>query len=306
MKVLLTGGTGLIGHEIGKKLVAAGHQVVMITRNKKKAQNELPFKAEVIEGDLSQAPVKNIPPIEAVIHLLGEPVAEGRWTADKKKRIMSSRIQSTQNLKASLGQQRVHVLSASAIGFYPEGGEQELNENSGPGQGFLAEVCQNWEKEAKVVSPDVTIFRIGLVLSPEGGALAKMLTPFRLGLGGAIGNGQQWMSWIHIEDLAEAFLWALKNKKTGTFNAVSPQPVRNKTFSQGLARSLHRPLGLNIPKIALKLLYGEMAEVIFCSQKVLPTNLLAAGFSFQHTDLNKTFEEILSFSSSKDLKELRQ
>ncbi len=292
MKILLTGGTGLIGKEIGKKLVRDGFDVVVISRDQKKAKMQLPFPAEVIEGDLSHGPIKNFPTVDAVIHLVGESVAEGRWSEERKKRIYDSRIVSTKNLKTSLKNQKVHLLSASAIGVYPDSGDQDLIETSPAGDGFLAIVCKDWEAEAAQIGQDCTIFRIGIVLSEHGGALEKMLFPFRAGLGGALGSGEQWMSWIHIDDLSEAFLWALKNKKFGVFNAVSPHPARNKEFSQALAKALHRPLGLNVPKLALKFLYGEMASVILSSQKVRPNYLIKEKFSFQFTDLQQTLSQL--------------
>ena len=292
MKVLLTGGTGLIGKEIGKKLVREGFEVVVISRDQKKAKMQLPFPAEIIEGDLSQGPIQAMPAVDAVIHLLGESVADGRWSEERKKRIYDSRIISTKNLKASLKNQKVHLISASAIGVYPDSADNELDENSKKGDEFLAIVCKDWEAEAALISPTLTIFRIGIVLSENGGALEKMLFPFRAGLGGALGNGNQWMSWIHIEDLSEAFIWALKNKKLGIFNAVSPNPARNKEFSKALAKSLRRPLGLNVPKMALKFLYGEMASVILSSQKVRPAHLIKEKFSFQFTDLQQTLNQL--------------
>ena len=292
MKVLLTGGTGLIGKEIGKKLVREGFDVVVISRDQKKAKMQLPFPAEIIEGDLSQGPIQALPVVDAVIHLVGESVAEGRWSEERKKRIYDSRITSTKNLKESLKNQKIHLLSASAIGIYPDSGDCELDENSKKGDQFLAIVCKDWEAEAALISPTLTIFRIGIVLSENGGALEKMLFPFRAGLGGALGDGKQWMSWIHIEDLSEAFVWSLKNKKLGIFNAVSPNPSRNKEFSIALAKALHRSLGLNVPKMALKFLYGEMASVILSSQKVQPAHLVKEKFSFQFIDLQQTLNQL--------------
>lgn len=290
MKILITGATGLVGHVIGEKL-ARQHQVFVLSRNRAKAENSKTFPCEVIEGDLTKGPLQNLPDLDAVIHLMGEPVI-GRWTEEKKRKIYDSRVVSTKNLASSLRNKNIHLLSASAIGIYSEG-EEAKTESSPAGQGFLADVCTDWEKEAQSVSDHVAIVRISLVLSKNGGALEKMLPPFKLGVGGPLGSGEQWNSWIHIDDLANIFIWALDNKKTGVFNAAAPDVLRNKDFSKILAKVLNRPLGPKVPKLALKLIFGEAASVMLASQKVVPERLLKEGFKFQFADLSKALENIL-------------
>lgn len=291
MRVLVTGATGLIGHAICQKLAQRKDQIFVVSRNKEKAKQSLGIQCEIIEGDISNGPIA-LPDLDVVIHLLGEPVI-GRWTEEKKKKIYSSRIESTRNLGLSLKSQHVHLLAASAIGYYPSG-DAEATEFSRPGKDFLSQVCIDWERENKKIGGDVTIFRISPVLAKEGGALAKMLTPFKMGVGGPLGSGKQWMSWIHIEDLANAFIWALEKKKFGIFNAAAPGSLTNEDFSRALADALHRPLGPRVPKFALKLMFGEAAEVLLASQRVVPAALLRDGFKFKFPMIKDALKDLLS------------
>jgi uncharacterized protein len=290
MRVLVTGATGLIGHAICQKLAQRKDQIYVVSRDKEKAKQSLGIQCEVIEGDLTKGPL-SVPDLDVVIHLLGEPVI-GRWTEEKKKKIYSSRIESTQNLGLSLRSQHIHLLAASAIGYYPSG-DAEATEFSRPGKDFLSQVCIDWERESKKVGGDVTIFRISPVLAKSGGALAKMLPPFKMGVGGPLGSGKQWMSWIHIEDIASAFIWSLENKKFGVFNAAAPETLTNRDFSKILAEVLHRPLGPKVPKFALKLMFGEAAEVLLSSQRVTPAALLRDGFKFKFPTAKEALENLL-------------
>jgi uncharacterized protein (TIGR01777 family) len=230
--------------------------------------------------------------VEAVFHLAGEPVAEGRWTAAKKQRIRESRVLGTRQLVASIGgilpRPRV-LICASAIGYYGDRGDDVLDETSPGGSGFLAEVCRDWETEAleaEKFGVRVVLARIGLVLAPRGGALERMRTPFRLGLGGKLGSGLQWMSWIQLEDVVGLLLHAAARKQLrGPLNVVSPNPVTNQEFTRQLARALSRPAVLPVPRLALSLALGEISDVLLESQRVLPRVAQQSGYAFAYPEL---------------------
>jgi len=232
------------------------------------------------------------------LHLAGEPVAQ-RWTAAAKQRIYDSRVVGTRHLVAALAScsPRPPVLvCASAIGYYGSRGDEILSENSGPGTGFLADLCVAWEQEgakAEALGVRVTRIRIGLVLDAGGGALKPMLAPFRAGLGGPLGGGRQWTSWIHIADLAEMFRFALEGPAPPVVNGVAPGAVTNAEFTRSLAAALHRPAFIPAPKLALRMLFGEMAELLLASQRVAPAAAEAAGFQFQHPELKGALADLL-------------
>ncbi len=305
MKILITGATGLIGREVGKELVRLGHEIIIVSRSKERALKELPFPHETIEGDLARSPIEDarLKEVEGVIHLMGESIAEGRWNREKKTRIVESRTLGTKNLRQSLSQAGAKpsvLLSASAIGFYGDGGEQELSEESPAGKGFLADLCTVWEKEALLAKKEfpktrVAILRFGIVLSPFGGALEKMLTPYRMGIGGALSKGQQWMSWIHIHDLVRMICAAIEKPYEGIYNAVSPTPVRNRDFSAALAGAFGKHLGPSIPAFALRLAVGELADELLRSQRVLPKRAEEEGFQFEHPQLKQVLAEVAGF-----------
>jgi len=236
---------------------------------------------------------------EAVIHLAGESIV-GRWTEDKKRCILDSRVQGTRHLAEALAEasQRPQVLvSASAIGFYGDRGEEALREGSPPGKGFLPQVCQEWEGAAQPAE-DVGIrtaqARFGLVLTPSGGALGKMLTPFRMSLGGNMGDGRQWWSWVHVQDLVDAILGILNSELNGAINFVAPTPVRNAEFTKTLASILSRPAFFPMPAFAARLAFGQMAdELLLSSQKVEPAKLMAGGYAFHHTELKEALIDLL-------------
>jgi uncharacterized protein (TIGR01777 family) len=221
-----------------------------------------------------------------VFNLAGEPVAEGRWTDERKRRIRDSRVLGTRNLVAGLAglTTRPRVLvSASAVGYYGDRGDQTLDETSSPGHGFLADVCVEWEREALAAERlgiRVVCVRTGIVLAHGGGALAKMLTPFRMGAGGKLGNGRQWMPWIHLDDEVGILLHAMKDARLhGAINAVGPRPVTNAEFTRALGRAMHRPAFLPVPKTALRLAFGEMSEILTASQRVLPKEAERTGYT---------------------------
>lgn len=298
MKILITGATGLIGKELGKLLVAKGHEIVVVSRSKEKALKELPFLCEVIEGDLVKGSINISEPIEGVFHLLGESVAGNRWNEAVKRQILESRVQGTKNLIASLKQEPSFFISASAIGFYGDQPGLELTELSPPDESFLSQVCQAWEESVLQLHQRfsrtlIATVRIGLVLSPKGGALEKMLLPFKLGLGGPLGSGKHIMSWIHIQDLVSIFVYIMEKNLRGVFNGVAPKAVTNKEFSKTLAHTLNRPLGPSVPQWVLKLSFGEIANVLLADQKVSSQKIQNAGFQFQFTDLDQALEDLL-------------
>lgn len=297
MKILLTGATGLIGKEVGKVLVEQGHELVVISRSLDKARQHLPFACQVIEHDLNKSPLKTgqVQGVEAVVHLAGESVAGGRWNEKIKKEIYNSRVVGTKNLLAGLPDTVKTLIASSAIGIYGDRGDEALTESSSPGNDFLAQVCLDWEKASESFKGRRVLLRTGVVLSPQGGALEKMLFPFRAGVGGKLGSGRQWMSWIHIEDMVRLIAWTLTNQEVaGVVNAVSPHPRQNEEFSRTLAGTFGFGLGPAVPGFALKALFGEMSTVLLASQRVLPKVALGKGFHFKFIDLKSTFSSLFS------------
>jgi uncharacterized protein (TIGR01777 family) len=293
-RILVSGVSGPIGAALLPSLKARGYSVTRLVRGGSSA-----------DGKISWDPTQPLPPdsvsgFEAVIHLAGETVV-GRWTEEKKRQIRNSRVLGTRNLAQALAKapQRPRLLiSGSAIGYYGDRGEEILGENSASGKGFLPEVCREWEAATQPAT-DAAIrtvqVRIGVVLSPDGGALQKMLLPFRLGLGGKMGNGSQWWSWIHVQDLVGAIHHILKNDLLqGPVNVVSPRPVSNSDFTKILAGVLSRPAIFPMPAFAARLAFGQMAdELLLASQRVEPAKLVASGYPFQYSDLKKALQEIL-------------
>ena len=301
MNITLTGATGFVGGRLLARLVADGHRVHVLGRRRGSS-----LAASVAFSEWSAAsepPPESLAGADAVIHLSGEPVAQ-RWTAAAKARIRNSRVEGTRLLVNSLARQTRRpavFVCASAIGIYGSRGDEILTETSAAGQGFLAEVVTDWESAAQAAEPlsiRVVSLRLGVVLG-RGGALAKMLLPFRLGVAGRIGSGQQWMSWIHIADAVALILFALENSALrGPMNATSPQPVTNLDFTRELAAVLHRPTIFPVPPVALKLLFGEMASMLLDSERVLPHAAEAAGFRFHYPELRPALDEILAAGTS--------
>lgn len=292
-RILVSGVSGPIGAALLPSLQARGYQVTRLVRGAA-GHTQIPW-------DPARPPApESVSGFDAIIHLAGETVV-GRWTAAKKARIRDSRVLGTRNLAQALAQasQRPPVLiTASAIGYYGDRGDEILREDSSPGKGFLPEVCREWEAATEAASAAgirTAQVRIGLVLSPVGGALQKMLTPFKLGLGGNMGNGRQWWSWIDVGDLVGAIHHILENDRlAGPVNAVAPSPVTNAEFTKTLAGVLSRPAILPMPALAARLAFGQMAdELLLASQRVEPTKLMASGYPFQHSDLKKALEDLL-------------
>jgi uncharacterized protein len=293
-RVLLTGASGLIGSALQPSLRASGFQVTCLVRGPASGEDQ-------IQWDLSRPlPPDSIPAFDAVIHLAGETVAS-RWTGAKKAKIRNSRVLSTRNLAHSLAHARKPprvLITASAVGYYGDRADELLNEKSTSGAGFLADVCREWEA-ANQPATDAGVrtvqIRTGVVLSAQGGALQKMLPPFRLGVGGNLGSGRQWMSWIHIQDVVGAIHHILKNDLLqGPVNMTSPKPVPNAEFTKILASVLSRPAIFPVPAFAAKLLFGQMAtEVLLAGQRVEPARLIISGYPFQYSDLRKALEAVL-------------
>ncbi len=298
MKALVTGGTGFVG----RQLLGLLDRPTVLSRDVSRGQRTVGRSAGRVVGWDPQAgppPAEAFEGVDVVFHLAGESVAEGRWTAAQKVRIRESRVIGTRNLVAGIAraEPRPRVLvSASAVGYYGDRGEEELTEASPPGDDFLADVCIAWEREARVAEQHgvrVVLARTGIVLG-QGGALAKMLTPFKLGAGGPLGNGRQWMPWIHVADLARLYLHAADTTSIqGPMNAVGPDPVRNSEFTKALGRALHRPAFMPAPYLGLRLVFGEFAKVLFASQRVIPQVAIDTGFHFEYPQIAAALAEIL-------------
>ena len=302
-RVILAGASGFIGMALGRRLQEDGYEVVALTRRPKEADPLLQARFHVVPWDArtDYGWSQYAEGAAAIINLAGENLAAGRWSAPKKQAVLQSRVQATAAVVSAL--QKVHhkpkvVIQASAIGIYGDRGEEELTEKSAAGTGFLAEVCRQWEQTAQGIRElevRLAVLRLGMVLGAEGGALGQMLPIFRRFLGGKLGSGKQWISWVHINDVIGVVRFLLENPNlAGTFNLTSPQAVRGKEFVRTLGAVLHRPSVLNVPGFALKLLQGEMAkELLLSSQRVQPQRLLEARYPFRFTDLKKALENIV-------------
>lgn len=297
MKHLITGGTGLIGQKLQDRLKKRGDEVFVLTRKKDTSSpHHLYWNPDdrVLDSN-------HFKDIDTVFHLAGESIAEGRWTPARKERIKQSRIQSTQLLVQAIaksGHKPKNFFSASAVGFYGDTGDKIVDENQAPGKGFLAEVGQQWEESSQPLREQgirLVHMRIGVVLSPEGGALQKMLLPFKMGLGGPLGSGDQYWSWITLDDILNAMEFLLDHEEIkGPVNFVSPQPLTNKEFTKALGQALHRPTVFQAPGFALKMAMGEMAqELLLASAGAKPKVLEEAGFAFEHPDIHTAFTKIL-------------
>jgi uncharacterized protein (TIGR01777 family) len=298
MKILITGASGLVGGKIIPVLKAKGHEIYKLSRSKPKNADEVQWDAYKGFTDEEFAKLENF---DAVVHLAGDNVAGGSWTDEKKKSIKDSRVKGTRTLVDALKKvenpPKIFV-SASAIGFYGNRGDEVLTEESAKGEGFFPEVCSEWENEgdkakdfgARVVHP-----RIGVVLAKDGGALEKMLTPFKFGVGGTVGSGDQYMSWIAIDDLIRIIVFALENENlSGTVNATAPNPVTNEKFTYTLGKVLHRPTIIPVPAFGIKLLFGEMGETLLLEGcRVVPEKLEKAGFEFEFADLENALKHVL-------------
>ncbi|WP_413561286.1 TIGR01777 family oxidoreductase [Bdellovibrio sp. HCB209] len=295
MKVLITGATGLIGRELGKKLASDGHEITVVSRSLAKAREVLPFPCEVIVGDLPHEPLKpeELAHFDGVVNLMGEPVVGTRWTDEKKKEIYRSRITATENLVKSLPKNLQVFVGGSAIGYYGNCGETILKESHVHGNDFLADISKDWERASNEAPGRKVLIRTGIVLSKQGGALEQMLFPFRAGVGGALGDGKNWMSWIHLTDIVALFAQSLTDKDfSGPINGSSPHPVTNREFSEVLAASVGKKLGPAVPPLVLKLLFGEASEVILSSIRGSAEKATSLGFKFQFPTLRGALDEI--------------
>jgi uncharacterized protein len=295
MRVLVTGASGLIGRELCALLEREGHQVSRTSRR--------PSSGAVFQWlpESQLLPAQAIADANAVIHLAGEPIATSRWSTEEKRKIRDSRVIGTRNLVAGLeaaGKRPSVLISGSAVGYYGDGGDRELDESAPAGEGFLSDVCREWENEALAAGNlglRIALVRTGVVLSTKGGALQRMLPAFRLGAGGKLGSGEQWFPWIHIGDIAGLFLHSLVNDTvSGPVNGAAPGIVNNAEYTETLAGVLQRPSLVSVPEFALKLLFGEMSVVLLSSQRVKPKVALESGYQFKFADLKSALSNLLT------------
>lgn len=299
MRVTVTGATGRIGARLVAALRARGDDVTVLSRDPERATAALGVDAVGWRPEDEPAPADALAGRDGVVHLAGEDVAQ-RWTADAKRRLLRSRELGTRNLVAGIAaaDPRPRVLvSSSAVGWYGPRGDEEVDEDAPAGAGFLAEVCAAWEREAEAAEAHgvrVVRLRTGVVLDREGGALARMLPFFQLGVGGPVAGGRQWLSWVHADDLVALYLAALDDPAwSGPFNATAPEPATNRDFSHALGRALHRPAVAPVPGLAVRALYGEMAEIVVTGQRAVPRRALERGFRFAHSDLDAGLRDAL-------------
>lgn len=296
MKILVTGGTGLIGGHLVPRLQELGHQVTVLTRHRDTAREKLNDRVTLWD---SLEDKQNLDGFDAVINLAGEPIADKRWTTEQKDRLCQSRWRITQKLADLINASETPpsvLISGSATGYYGDLGEVVVTEEEPPHNEFTHKLCARWEQIACKAQSDKTrvcLLRTGVVLAPKGGILGKMVPPFRLGLGGPIGNGRQYLAWIHIDDMVNAILWLLDNDLRGPFNMVSPYPVRNEQFAHALGHALQRPAILRVPATVMRLLMGESSVLVLGGQRALPKRLEAAGFPFRWYDLEEALADVV-------------
>jgi uncharacterized protein (TIGR01777 family) len=300
MKILITGATGLIGRPLCRALTDEGHTVIALSRNPEKAGDLAAAKVFQWQAQAGPPPAEALESIEAVVHLAGEPIAGRKWSDEQKRRIRDSRVISTRNLVDGIraaAPRPAALISSSAVGFYGDRGDEQLDEDSPPGDGFMPDICREWEAEAARASEAdvrVVLVRTGVVLAREGGALEKMLPPFKLGVGGKLASGRQWFPWIHLDDIVEIFRHAILSfTLSGPINGVAPAVVTNKEFTEQLAHALHRPSLFPVPEFVLRILFGEMADVLLGSQRVAPRRLLESGYEFQYPQLAPALEDLV-------------
>jgi uncharacterized protein (TIGR01777 family) len=296
MKILITGSTGLIGSALRSFLIQEKHRIFRMVRATAAGVDEIRW--DPLQGTVD---IRALEGLDAVIHLAGENIARGRWTAEKKRRIRNSRSVATRLLSQSLADLSKPpgvLISASAVGYYGDRQDEKLTEKSIPGKGFLSEVCREWENATEPAAKRgirVVRLRIGMVLSAQGGSLGLMLPIFRMGLGGRIGGGRQYISWIAIDDLVGVIVHAIQCESLrGPVNAVSPHPTTNREFSKALGRALSKPAFFVLPSFAARILLGEMAdEVLLASSRVLPARLSKSGYSFRFSELEHALRHVI-------------
>ena len=302
MHTVITGATGLIGGAVVNRLLGG----VALTRDPARARARLDsigghaWEALPWEPEAGPPPAEALRGARAVINLAGESVADKRWSSAKKRRIRDSRVVGTRNLVAglaTLAEKPEVLVSASAVGYFGDRGDETLDEQSPAGRGFLAEVCREWEREAlaaEALGIRVVCVRIGVVLAPAGGAIARMLMPFKLGVGGRLGSGRQWMPWVHIDDVVGLLLHSLRTEAVRTaIHAVAPNPVTNTEFAKALGHALRRPALLAVPEAFLHLAFGDMSEVMTASQRVVPRVAQRTGYTFAYSELSGALAAVL-------------
>jgi uncharacterized protein (TIGR01777 family) len=301
MHVSLTGATGLIGSRLAAALLVRGDAVTVLSRNPERARAALgDVEAHAWNPVAGPAPVEALNGRDAVVHLAGETLSQ-RWTAESRRAIQDSRVLGTRNLVAGLrdADPRPRTLvCASGVGYYGPCGDERVTEDSAPGSDFGARLCVAWEREAaaaRELGIRVVSMRTAVVLDSDGGAMAKMLPFFRLGIGGPVAGGRQYLPWIHVDDIVDMYLAAIDDGEwDGPFNASAPEPPTNRDFSRALGRALHRPAVLPVPGFALQLLYGDMAQIVTTGQRAVPARALERGYSFRHTDLEAALRDAVA------------
>ena len=298
MNILVSGGRGFIGSHLIPALQSAGHTVSLLSRTGDTAAGVKAFSWDPMSG---LPPVESLEGVDAVINLAGEPVAH-RWSDELKKKIRDSRVIGTRNLVQGMARAAIMpkvLVNSSAAGYYGDRGEEQLTETSPVGKSFLSGVCQEWEAaadEAVKSGMRVVKVRTGLVLGANGGALARLVTAFKTKMGGKLGSGAQWMPWIHMADLTGIYRYAAEHEVSGVWNGAAPNAVRNEMFTETLAAALGEPAKMSIPEFALKMMFGEMSEVMLASQHVVPEATLAAGYQFQFSDVADAVRNALGVS----------
>lgn len=297
MHILLTGGTGLIGRHLIPRLLTLGHQISVVTRDVAGAREKLDARVSLWSGLAQQQDLNGV---DAVINLAGEPIADKRWTAQQKQLLCESRWQMTERIASLINASSsppTVLISGSATGFYGDTGDLVMTEEDPGHEEFTHTLCARWEQlalSAQSARTRVCLLRTGVVLAKEGGALSKMKLPFKLGIGGPIGSGKQYMPWIHIDDMVNAILWLLDNENLrGPFNMVSPYAVRNEQFAAMLGHAMHRPAFMRTPAGAVKMMMGESAVLVLGGQHVLPKRLEASGFGFRWYQLDEALADVV-------------
>lgn len=298
MKILITGGLGFVGTQLSVRLLERGHQVTVVDRSPE-PHAHMPLEVSYVSGDttLKGAWQEEVAYQDGVINLAGASIFR-RWNEETKKVIYDSRVLTTRNVVEAMSKEKATVLcSTSAVGYYGFRGDEEITEDDSPGDDFLASVCVDWENEARKAADKgvrVAITRFGIVLGKTGGALGQMIPAFKKFVGGPLGNGNQWFSWIHMEDLLKAFMFVFENREiSGPVNFCSPNPVRNRDLAKALGKILSRPSFLTTPGFMLRLVLGEFGSVLLEGQRVIPSKLLNHGFSFSYPDITGALEEVI-------------
>jgi uncharacterized protein (TIGR01777 family) len=298
MRILITGGTGLIGRHLCRALLEQGHQLTVLSRHPETVAAKCGAAVQALAALDEWQPEQTF---DAVINLAGEPIVDAYWSEKRKQQLRASRVALTEKLVqriAAARQKPSVLLSGSAVGFYGNGGDKELYESASSGNDFAANLCRDWEGAARAATafgPRVCLLRTGLVLSNRGGLLGKMLLPFKLGMGARLGSGKQWMSWVHIEDYVAMVLRLLQDEQLlGPFNMTAPNPVTNAELTRVLARTLHRPAFFIAPDFMLRLAMGERSALLLEGQRVLPANLTDAGYQFKYPKLSDALDALLN------------